>query len=111
MGNIKLADYIFGPALFTEIGTSSFNVAVCSYFICTIFAIFVQPFSWVVLVFIIGNALVLADSVWRMTSLMMACEQINDGLEKAKDNLQNFQVVAIKLLLPDSAVSQLLGFF
>jgi hypothetical protein len=46
MGNIKLAGHTLGTVLFIEVAMSSFNFAFSSYFVCTVFEVFILPFSW-----------------------------------------------------------------
>ena len=47
VGNIKLADHVFGTTLFTEVGVSSFIFVIGTYFVCTVYVLFACPFNWV----------------------------------------------------------------
>ena len=73
--------------------------SISSYFICTIYSLFVNPFSWVVLTFIIGNFFAMIISTLRISSLTTASENLNTSLAMAKDHLQNYQVYSLKVLL------------
>ena len=87
-----MTDKTFGSILFTEFGMASVNLGLCTYFVCTIYVLFSPPLAWVVLIFIIANALgviVAALKLWQMTVI---CEQLNESLSLAKDYLQGFQV-------------------
>jgi len=55
--------------------------------------LFVKPFSWVVLTFIIGQLLTMIISTCKIAFLTMASENLNQSLALAKDTLQNYQVL------------------
>jgi hypothetical protein len=77
--------------MFAEISLAFFNVAIYAYFICTIYSLFVQPFSWLILAFIIVQFLLSFLAVFRIWHLTSASENLNRELQLAVDNLQNFK--------------------
>jgi len=95
VGCIKLANKTLGPILFTELGLAFFNLIINAYFICTIYALFVDPFPWVVLYFIIVNLLSIIMALYRIFNPTRACDKLNRVLESSKDCLQNYQVCFI----------------
>jgi hypothetical protein len=92
VSSIKFADSTLGPTIFAEIGIALFSLAVGFYFVCTIYALFSPPFSWVVLVFIIFNSLGIIIATLRIAYLTFASEQINSACALAKEYLQIYQV-------------------
>ena len=94
-GCIKLCDSALGSIIFTEIGIASFNFALSSYYTVTFYTLFSIDFSWVVLVFIIGQTIEVVLASLKIWQLTLACENINDGMVLVKDSLQNYQVLSI----------------
>ena len=92
VGCIKLANKTLGPILFTELGLAMFNFIINAYFICTIYALFYNPFPWVTLYFIVVNLLSFIMALYRIFNPTRACEKLNRVLELSKDCLQNYQV-------------------
>ncbi len=70
-----------------------FSAFFSSYFCCTVYSLFVKPFSWVVLTFIIGQLLTMIISTCKIAFLTIASENLNHSLALAKDTLQNYQVL------------------
>ena len=101
VGCIKLANKTLGPILFTELGLAFFNLIINAYFICTIYALFVDPFPWVTLYFIIVNVLSFIMDLYRIFNPTRACDKLNRSLELSKDCLQNYQVWSfLNFILP-----------
>jgi hypothetical protein len=78
--------------MFWETILSLFNGAIHAYFILTVYALFVKPFSWVVLMFVIYNCLVSMIDVYRIWNLTSATESIGAEMNLAKDHVQNYKV-------------------
>jgi hypothetical protein len=85
--------------MFAEISLAFFNVAIYAYFICTIYSLFVQPFSWLILSFIIVQVLLGFVAVYRIVHLTMASENLNQELQLVVDHLQNFKASIISASL------------
>jgi hypothetical protein len=62
VGCIKLTNTALGSIVFAEIGLALVNLTINTYFICTIYALFVLDFSWVVACFVIINILLVPIS-------------------------------------------------
>ena len=93
VGCIKLTNMALGSILFAEIGMALVNLTINTYFICSVYALFVQDtFSWVVLCFIIVNALLFIIAVFKIINLTVASEDLNVALHLARDVVQNYQV-------------------
>jgi cytochrome b subunit of formate dehydrogenase len=90
-GCIKLTNSGLGPIMFAEISLAFFNLAIYAYFICTIYSLFIHPFSWVILLFIVHMFLMSFLAVYRIGHLTLASENLNHELQLAVDHLQNFK--------------------
>ena len=62
------------------------------YFICTIYTLFMRPFEWVVVSFIISNILLLIMATMKIFLATSASEDLNTSMVDARDHLQIFQV-------------------
>ncbi len=89
---IKLANQTLGSILFTELGLAFFNLIINAYFICTVYALFVDPFPWVVMYFIIVNLLSFIMAMSRIFNPKRVCDKLNRVMELSKDCLQNYEV-------------------
>ena len=93
IGCVKLANITLGSIMFAEVGLALFNLALNTYFICTVYVIFIkESFPWVVICFILVNVVVFFLATYRIFNLTSASEGLNQELNLAKDCIQNYQV-------------------
>ena len=92
VGCIKLTNSSLGSIMFAEIGLALINLTINAYFMCTIYSLFIQAFSWIVLCFIIVNFLLFTVAVYRLVTLTCASEFLNAELNLARDHIQNYTV-------------------
>jgi ABC-type Na+ efflux pump permease subunit len=92
-GSLKLANEALGPIMFWEISLALFNFAIQAYFILSLYALFVNPFSWVVLTFVVFNFLLAVIAAFRIWNLTASTESIRSQLSLAKDLFQNYKVL------------------
>ena len=94
IGCINLANIALGSIMFVEIGLALFNLAINTYFICTIYVLFVaDPFPWVVLWFILVNVVMFILATCRIINMTSGSECLSKELKLAKDCVQNYQVL------------------
>ena len=92
IGCCKLANDTLGPIIFAEIGLALFSFAINAYFVCTFYSLFVQPFSTVVLIFIVASLMEVIMSGVRIGHLTAASEALDKVFGHAVDCLQDYKV-------------------
>jgi len=90
---MKFANVALGKIIFIEMTIASFNFAINAYFICTIFTLFFGKFLVIVFIFILSNILIMVMSVLRIAHLTFLGQGLSQSLERAKDELQQYQVI------------------